>query len=466
MQAVEEAVASIDPQLLWDAYDGVGSPPHPPECMLRIVLYELLDGRPSPAVWSRDVRLNTALQYLGRMIEPCRTSCYDFRDRAVKFIDRAHEALLAVAIADGLLDATEGVLDGTYFRSNGSRHRMLNHEKLTQRIADLEAAIAGTTAVADIPSWIGKTAAGRVAQLARLRKAEEILKRRLEKNAQKRGDKRLPEKRVLVSPSDPEAPISKDKENVFGPLYNAQYMVEPQTRFILTYGAFAQATDVGTIECMIERTQSSIGGTLRKVYADAAYASILDIKVCIENSIELMAPVHENGRSEQKKRAREGERQISKDQFTFVPEQNAYRCPEGHFLDFKDRSYRDRREGERLAESRFRLTPDICQACPLAARCLKPGAKCRTIKRLEGQELLDAQRAKMTPEVASQSRRIRSQTVERAFADVKEHRKLRRLHGRGLSRAKAEIGLNVLAQNALTLFRLRATQVNPSAPST
>ncbi|HYJ03814.1 MAG TPA: transposase [Chthoniobacterales bacterium] len=400
------------------------------------------------------------------MIEPCRTSCYDFRDRAAKFIDQAHEALLAVAMEEGLLDASEGVLDGTYFRSNASRHRMVNREKLMRRIAELEAAIAGTTAAADIPAWIGKTPAGRVAQLARLRRAEEILQRRLENNAKKRSDHRLPEKRVLVSPSDPEAPISKDKEKVFGPLYNTQYMVEPQTHLILAFGVFAQASDVGTIECMIDRTRSSIGASLQIVHADAAYASILDIKVCIENSIDLMAPVHENGRSEQKKKATEGKRQISKDRFTFEPERNAYECPEGHFLDYQDRSYRQRRDGERLLEFRFRLTPEICQACPLAAQCLQPGAKCRTIKRLEGQELLDAQRTKMTPETASKSRRIRSQTVERAFADVKEHRKLRRLHGRGLARAKAEIGLNVLAQNALTLFRVRATQLNPAAQTT
>jgi hypothetical protein len=340
---------------------------------------------------------------------------------------------------------------------------MLNKERLTRRIAELEAAIAGTTAEEDIPAWIGKTAAGRMTQLGRLRKAEEILQRRLEKNAQKPSDRRTPEERILVSPSDPEAPISKDKERVFTPLFNTQYMIAPRAPFILSFQVFAQATDVGTIGSMVERTRSSVGESFRTVHADAAYASILDLTICVDMNVELMAPVHENGLSAQKKQAAEGKRQIPKDRFTFKPDQNGYECPEGHFLNYKDRSYRERREGQRLLESRYRLSPEICQACPLAAQCLQPGAKARTIKRLEGEELLDAQRAKMTPEIAAKSRRLRASTVERAFADVKEHRKLRRLHGRGLSRARAEVGLNVLAQNALTLFRCREQRANQGA---
>jgi len=65
-----------------------------------------------------------------------------------------------------------------------------------------------------------------------------------------------------------------------------------------------------------------------------------------------------------------------------------------------------------------------------------------------------------TPE-AQEARRLRGSVIERYFADAKEHRKLRRLHGRGLKRAKAEVGLLVLAQTALTLARLRRIAASP-----
>jgi hypothetical protein len=90
----------------------------------------------------------------------------------------------------------------------------------------------------------------------------------------------------------------------------------------------------------------------------------------------------------------------------------------------------------------------------MAGKCLNPGAQCRAINRLEGQELLDAQRDIMTmPE--NQSRyRLRSQTVELAYADSKGNRRLQRFHGRGLARARTETGLMVVAQNLLHLDRL------------
>ncbi len=43
-----------------------------------------------------------------------------------------------------------------------------------------------------------------------------------------------------------------------------------------------------------------------------------------------------------------------------------------------------------------------------------------------------------------------------------EHRNLRRLHGNGLARDKAEVGLLVLAQTALMLARLKKLAATPA----
>ena len=69
-----------------------------------------------------------------------------------------------------------------------------------------------------------------------------------------------------------------------------------------------------------------------------------------------------------------------------------------------------------------------------------------------------------TPEGEARRKR-RSQIIERAFADAKEHRNLRKLHGRGLKRARAEVGLVVLAQTALMIQRLRQARANASENS-
>ena len=48
--------------------------------------------------------------------------------------------------------------------------------------------------------------------------------------------------------------------------------------------------------------------------------------------------------------------------------------------------------------------------------------------------------------------RLRRQTVELVNADWKQHRKLRRFSGRGLARARCQVGLMVLAHNLITLL--------------
>jgi len=69
-----------------------------------------------------------------------------------------------------------------------------------------------------------------------------------------------------------------------------------------------------------------------------------------------------------------------------------------------------------------------------------------------------------TPE-AKQLYQRRGQTVELRFADSKEHRNLRRLSGRGLQRARIEVGLLVLSHNALEVLKARTQPANtePSA---
>ena len=69
------------------------------------------------------------------------------------------------------------------------------------------------------------------------------------------------------------------------------------------------------------------------------------------------------------------------------------------------------------------------------------------------------------PEVQSRYR-LRGQTVELAFADVKGNRQMAHFHGRGLSRARAETCLMVVSQNLLRLDRFERKSLNPEKLTT
>ncbi len=459
---VEETVKRLDRRLLEAAYRGVGSKSYRPELMLKMVLFEYLQGRLSPAQWARDAREHHALQWLGRGIQPSRSVCYRFRDRMADVIESVHEHQIVQAQTEGLVDAETGAQDGTTFRACASRHRVVNRATLHKRQELLQSAIAADAAsqpVEQTPGWMAQTTSGRLEQAQRLARAHEVLEQRIAENAKKPKDKRLAENRVQVSLSDPVAPLGRDKEKVFCPLYTAQFLVAPVSLLVIAWGVFAKATDAGTLSPMIDRAQQIVKGKLKKVLADAAYATLLDLTACLARGIQLIAPVQENSFTEQK-RAAAATRQISRDEFTWVVAAKTYLCPQGHTLDYLGKE-RQRRSGDQFViQHRYHCSSQHCQHCELAPRCVKDANKGRTIKRLEGQEILDAHRAMMSREDVKAEYKQRGQVIERAFADAKRHRHFRELHGRGLARATAEVGLLVLAQNTLTLHRLRQNAAN------
>lgn len=166
---------------------------------------------------------------------------------------------------------------------------------------------------------------------------------------------------------------------MFRPLYTVQYVVAAVNQLMMAYCCEPEVTDAGTLAPMIDKTQKSVGGQLKTMMADAAYCSILDLQDCRERGIELLAPVQSNGFTEAKKNAKPNQ-QISRDEFEWDDTEQCYRCPQGHRLDYCDRTRKQRHGGRQLWESRYRCAPVHCGVCPLVNTCLRPGSTCRTIK--------------------------------------------------------------------------------------
>jgi transposase len=460
---IDAFVNGLDRTSLLATYLGVGSLAHNPDLMLKIVLYETLQGHLSPAQWARDVRDSDSLRWLCLGIQPSRSALYAFRDRLSKPVFDMHAQAIRQAMAEGFTTAEVAVLDGTSVRSCASRHQLVNEDKLTKRLQALNAAVAQDAAgqpTESQPYWMAATPNGRQAQLERYRRAGDELADRLAKNQERPKDKQLPRKKVKVSITDPEAPLGRDKEKVFCPMYTAEFVVDTASLLILSFDAFTQVTDAGTLAPMLDRTQEVTGAMLFQISTDALYASLLDLQECQKRNVRLVAPVGENDFTEQK-RAEAGPRRIGKDEFEWLSETQTYRCPDGHELDYKGKERKQRRDDNTVIQHRYHCPAEHCRACPLRDRCVKDPEKGRTVKRLEGEEIIDAHKAYMKTDEAKAVNRLRGSVIERCFGDAKRHRNLRCLHGRGLKRAKAEIGLVILVQTALTLARLRKNVVNP-----
>lgn len=457
---VQRQLAQLDLESLLQRYQGVGQAAYEPLAMLRMILYLLLKGIGSPAKWFEEAKLNEAVQWLGYGYQPSRRTWYDFRDRMHGCIDDLHAQLINIAIDQQHLDPKIGVQDGTSIAACASRHRMVNDQTLATRRQFLQELMDDLVDQDQaIPAWVPPTHAGRLDLAQRMDQAREVLDQRIQKNAEKPADKRKDPAKILVSLSDPEAPLGKDKLKVYRPLYTVQYVIEPRSHLIVGYQCEASVCDTGTLAPMIDRVQEIVGGRLQCMMADAAYCTILDLQDCQHREVELLAPVQVNSLSTPKRNTN-GIGLSNRDQFVWDAEKHTYHCPAGHQLNYHSKQIKKRHGGRSLMQYRYHCPGEHCVNCPRAAGCVRNRSSGRTVTRMEGQELLDAQQEKMTqPEVKARYRR-RGQTVERGFADAKGNRRFDRYHGRGLHRARTETGLMVLAQNLLRLDRLQSQAVN------
>lgn len=457
---VERQINQLPRSSVDEVYRGVGKLAYDPIVLLKMVLYQLLLGRHSPAQWHADALRNVAMQWIGRGYTPARRTWYDFRDRAEKFIDLLHNQFVGLAIAQGHAKATTAALDGTSIAACASRHRMVNEQTLQRRRELLADVIQGVnTDGSSWPQWMPPTLTGREDLAARMDRAAEVLSERLAKNEARPSGKRKHPDKVVVSLSDPDAPLGLDKRKTYRPLYTIQKMVDPVSHLTLSYTCEASTSDAGMLAPMIDMTQSITGGGLKTVLADGGYCTILDVADALERGIDLIAPVSESGTARRNKAA-SGENQIPRSEFHFDADANCYRCPQGQVLRYKDREKKQRSGGRVLYQSRYQCDAATCGACELASRCLG-GKGGRMIKRTEGEELLEAQREKMETEAAKAKYKLRGQTVELVFADTKGNRGHDRFHGRGLARVRAETGLLTLAQNLLRLDKLQRSSKTP-----
>jgi transposase len=452
------------------AYAGTGSFPHRPDLLLKVVLYERHNGRHSPAQWARNARTSEPLRWLLRGGIPSRSCWYAFRDRCGLFYDELNRQVLDEVARQQLTPGTRAALDGTSIAADASRHRLVNAAALERRQENLAAAVAddeqGRTPPTPQPGWQAKTPSGRSEQQQRLERARQRLEHLRALNRGRGKSKRRPDDKVVVSLSDPEAVLGRDKEGVFRPLYNVQLVRDLDSPFVLGYDVVAQLNDAGVLEPMLKRVQNLSGRQLRELLTDSAYAGGADLAAAQAANVTVYAPwqAHDFSVAAKKK-----SKQIPKSAFIWQELEQVYECPEGRRLTAEKKGSQARASSAAVQTVVYRCAAEHCAGCPRREQCCPKARAGRTISRSEHEGLLEQLRERMATPEAKELYRLRRQTVELVNADWKGHRQFRRFSGRGLARARCQVGLQVLTHNLVALLaeeaKRAAAKNAPAAPA-
>ncbi len=116
-----------------------------------------------------------------------------------------------------------------------------------------------------------------------------------------------------------------------------------------------------------------------------------------------------------------------------------YVCPMGQVLKYGTTD----RNGKKI----YRSQSKICQACSARCRCTANAKSQKTIERHIWQEYIDIADDIRRTDLGKETYALRSQTIERVFADAKEKHAMRYTHHRGLPRVTNWVRLKYAAMN-------------------
>ncbi len=167
----------------------------------------------------------------------------------------------------------------------------------------------------------------------------------------------------------------------------------------------------------------------RRAVADTTYGTIEIIRTLEDAGIRAYVPLPNWDRSPF----------YGPSRFTYVPEEDAYRCPEGQALT---------RRGERPRQEvvLYRADRGTCNACPAKAACT-PSTQGRQVRRSYYADYLDRVRAYHATEAYKKAMRKRAVWVEPLFGEAKQWHHLKKFRLRGLPKVNTEALLVAAGQN-------------------
>jgi transposase len=321
---VVEVVDRLDLSALEQAYRGSGSASYHPAMLLSLLIYGYATRVFSSRALERATYDSVAVRFIAGNEHPDHDTIATFRKRFLGQIEPLFVEVLKLARAMGMLKLGTVALDGTKVHANASRHSALSYghakklEKQLKREVKQLLRLAERTDAADLPDGLSIPAElerreQRLAAIAEAKvkieaRAEERLEREHVEHQAKLAAREERAKRTGKKPRGrpPEPPsggvASKEQINLtdedsrvmpvagggFDQCYNAQAVVATGSLLIVVNDVVQAANDKQQLAPMLGRLKALPNklGRVRRLLADAGYASAANVERCAAARIE------------------------------------------------------------------------------------------------------------------------------------------------------------------------------------
>jgi transposase len=443
-----------------------GEKPYHPHALFGILAWGYLHGVRSARKLARLARQEaTFVDLAGGGAPNYRTLARFRRDNAAAFT-AVFQATVVLALRLGLARLGHVALDGTKLKANTSKPKAMSYGRMRQREAQLKEEIARLVEQgeaqdaaedqeygADSDGYsVAEELARREARLAKIQAAREHLE------AEQRVEQGLPADATPAiadkeqrSFADTDARIMLMKRGEYDYAYNAQAAVDAASGVSVAATLTNVAPDVGHLPALAAEVRALRavaevpGDQLTTVSADAGYFSGENAR---EDGAGLDLLIAAGRDDPATAASRSGI--WSAECFGYDAGRDVWVCPADKLL---VRQVTPSGATGRPSQHRYLAAVDDCAACPLRARCLKPGEERRLLVSQRSRPT-GAMRYKLRQPDARRRYARRKTIVEPVFGQIKEVRGFTTLSLRGRARAAGEYLLACLAHNLGKLLRV------------
>ena len=407
--------------------EATGRPSYHPATLLKIYLYGYLNRIASSRRLEREAQRNLELIWLtGRLVPDFKTIA-DFRkDNGPAIQATCRHFVLLCRELDLFSDAVVAI-DGSKFKAVNNRDKNYTPYKLQRRIEQVEASIARYLAAMEAAD----RQESELAQSKSVRLKEKIAALREQMRqfeAMKEVVRAAPDQQISLTDPDARSMATSGKgSGIVG--YNVQTAVDTRHHLIIAHEVTNVGNDRAELSKMAQQARKAGGYGALTVIADRGYFSGEQILACQQAGMMPLVPKPLTSGSK-------AEGRFGKQDFVYLPEANAYRCPAGELLTWRFTSVEEGRTLHSYWHSR-------CGECTIKAQCTT--GKERRIKRWEHEDVIDAMQQWL--DRAPDAMRTRRQTVEHPFGTIKAWMGATHFLTRGLKRVRTEMSLYVLAYN-------------------
>ena len=437
-EVLDEVIGPDDPVRVIDAFvdrldlaqlgftkveaEEMGRPPYMPGDLLKLYVYGYLNRVRASRRLEAETRRNVQVMWLINRVTPSFKTIADFRKDHPKGIVGVCRAFIRFCREQSLFGAELLAIDGTKIAAVASRKQVITPDRIAKMNAAIDAKIAEYLAAMDEADRQEPRAEAVAVNVAAAIEALEAQRARLQGQAQELANRGL--KQLVVT--EPEAKLMRTPHG-HAVAYNAQIAVDAKHKLIVAFDLTNEGNDYQQLYPMAVQGKAAVGVDEVTVVADTGYSNGEHGALCEQEGITAIVPRAETVNPR-------GKQYFSRDQFTYDPESDNWRCPAGATLSLYKTSY---------TQEKKEYASAACGGCLLKPQCTN--AARRVIVRDFYEDAREAMHRRATADPVWMKHR--REMAEHPFGTMKWLMAHPRFLLSGLRKAKAELALGVLSYN-------------------